>query len=66
MVPDGGQACADIRWYCKDVKSCTQRWTAGLPAPSTAMAGSLTIATGLRKRRLVTSASLVASLKVSL
>jgi len=31
MVPDGGQACADIRWYCKDVKSCTQRWTASLP-----------------------------------
>lgn len=40
MVPDGGQACADLRWYCKDVKSCTQRWTttkhagpaAGIPA----------------------------------
>jgi hypothetical protein len=31
MVPDGGQACADIRWYCKDAKSCTERWTANLP-----------------------------------
>ena len=31
MVPDGGRACANIRWYCKDVKSCTERWTAGLP-----------------------------------
>jgi hypothetical protein len=31
MVPDGGQACADIRWYCKDAKSCTDRWTARLP-----------------------------------
>jgi hypothetical protein len=31
MVPDGGQACADIRWYCTDAKSCTQRWTATLP-----------------------------------
>jgi hypothetical protein len=31
MVPDGGQACADIRWYCKDAKSCTERWTASLP-----------------------------------
>ena len=31
MVPDGGQACADIRWYCKDAKSCTKRWTARLP-----------------------------------
>ena len=26
LVPDGGQACADIRWYCKDAKSCTERW----------------------------------------
>jgi hypothetical protein len=31
MVPDGGQACADVRWYCKDAKSCTERWTANLP-----------------------------------
>jgi hypothetical protein len=31
LVPDGGQACADIRWYCKDSKSCTERWTANLP-----------------------------------
>ena len=30
LVPDGGQACADIRWYCKDVKSCTERWTTAL------------------------------------
>ena len=27
LVPDGAQACADIRWYCKDAKSCTERWT---------------------------------------
>ena len=27
LVPDGGQACADIRWYCKDAVSCTARWT---------------------------------------
>ena len=27
LVPDGGQACADIRWYCKDAMSCTTRWT---------------------------------------
>jgi hypothetical protein len=31
LVPDGGQACADVRWYCKDAKSCTERWTANLP-----------------------------------
>ncbi len=27
MVPDGGGSCGDIRWYCKDVRVCTQRWT---------------------------------------
>ena len=31
LVPDGGQACADIRWYCKDAKSCTERWTTAGP-----------------------------------
>ena len=31
LVPDGGQACADIRWYCKDSKSCTERWVAARP-----------------------------------
>jgi hypothetical protein len=34
MVPDGGPACADIRWYCKDAKSCTERWTSRPPAPA--------------------------------
>jgi hypothetical protein len=31
LVPDGGQACADVRWYCKDAVSCTERWTAARP-----------------------------------
>jgi hypothetical protein len=31
LVPDGGPACADIRWYCKDAKSCTERWTTAHP-----------------------------------
>jgi hypothetical protein len=31
LVPDGGHACADIRWYCKDATSCTARWTAARP-----------------------------------
>jgi len=26
MVPDGGSACGDIRWYCKDTRACTERW----------------------------------------
>jgi hypothetical protein len=33
MVPDGGQACADIRWYCHDARSCTERWTAQKSGP---------------------------------
>jgi hypothetical protein len=36
MMPDGGGACADVRWYCKDTRSCTDRWTARpdeAPAP---------------------------------
>ncbi len=27
MVPDGGGACLDIRWYCQDTWACTERWT---------------------------------------
>jgi hypothetical protein len=27
MVADGGSACADIRWYCRDMRACTERWT---------------------------------------
>jgi hypothetical protein len=34
LVPDGGQACADIRWYCRDAKSCTERWTTARPPRS--------------------------------
>ena len=31
LVPDGGPGCADIRWYCKDAESCTERWTTARP-----------------------------------
>jgi hypothetical protein len=49
LVPDGGHACADIRWYCKDAKSCTERWTTACPPrpahapadPGTAAAGAV-------------------------
>jgi len=27
LVPDGGSACADVRWYCRDMRACTGRWT---------------------------------------
>ena len=33
LIPDGGEGCADIRWYCKDAKSCTERWTTARPQP---------------------------------
>jgi len=33
MVPDGGEACDDLRWYCQDARSCTQRWTSYLREP---------------------------------
>ena len=41
LVPDGSQACADIRWYCKDVKSCTERWTAALQQAPAAPRGEV-------------------------
>jgi hypothetical protein len=31
LVPDGGPACSDVHWYCKDARSCTERWTAASP-----------------------------------
>ena len=43
LVPDGGPGCADIRWYCKDAKSCTERWTTARPsqhAPVPAVPGA--------------------------
>lgn len=27
MVPDGGSACPDLRWYCTDIRACTDRWS---------------------------------------
>ena len=27
MVADGGSACHDVRWYCRDTWGCTRRWT---------------------------------------
>jgi hypothetical protein len=27
MVADGGSACADVRWFCRDIQGCTDRWT---------------------------------------
>src|SRR5690242_14869609 len=27
MMADGGSACHDLRWYCRDTRACTERWT---------------------------------------
>jgi hypothetical protein len=56
MVPDGGRACADIRWYCKDAKSCTERWTSNLPrhpniAPTSASLAPPTMPAPVREAR---------------
>jgi len=34
MVADGGSACADIRWYCRDMRACTERWTSHSAIPA--------------------------------
>jgi hypothetical protein len=34
LVPDGGPACDNVRWYCKDARACTERWTAALAEPA--------------------------------
>jgi hypothetical protein len=28
MVADGGSGCTDVRWYCRNTRVCTDRWTA--------------------------------------
>jgi hypothetical protein len=30
LLADGGNACADVRWYCLDMRTCTERWTSRL------------------------------------
>jgi hypothetical protein len=42
MVSDGGAACSDVRWYCKDVLACTQRWTARPSSSRRRAAGAAT------------------------
>ena len=33
MVADGGSACGNLRWYCFDVRGCTERWTTRTARP---------------------------------
>jgi hypothetical protein len=34
MVADGGSACLDLRWYCRDTWACTERWTSRPATPA--------------------------------
>jgi hypothetical protein len=34
MVADGGRACHDLRWYCRDTWACTERWTSRPATPA--------------------------------
>ena len=34
MMADGGSACHDVRWYCRDTWACTERWTSQSVRPS--------------------------------
>jgi hypothetical protein len=34
LVPDGGSGCADVRWYCRDMRACTRRWTTTARPPA--------------------------------
>ena len=44
LVADGGSACASVRWYCRDVRGCTERWTtrqaSRLPVAAAGRAGT--------------------------
>ena len=40
MVADGGSACADVRWYCLDMRGCTERWTSRLARHGDLVEGS--------------------------
>jgi hypothetical protein len=55
MIADGGSACADVRWYCRDMRACTERWTtrpAGLAEVQQSAAGPRpTQLAGLTARR---------------
>jgi len=51
MVADGGSACANVRWYCRDTEGCTQRWTANWASPGALDPGA--VVRGLRPRRVL-------------
>jgi hypothetical protein len=55
MVPDGGDACGDIRWYCKDFQACTERWTSARRHARAAEAATGRATTGAQRGRAAPS-----------
>jgi hypothetical protein len=49
LIADGGSACPDVRWYCRDMHGCTQRWTMRLHHDDVAAA---TARTSLTRRSI--------------
>lgn len=45
MVADGGSACGNLRWYCLDVRGCTERWTTRVATPDSVGGGGTAAAT---------------------
>ena len=45
LVPDGGSGCADVRWYCRDLRACTRRWTSAARPPATGPGNAATSTT---------------------
>jgi hypothetical protein len=50
MMPDGGDWCDDTKWYCRDAKACTQRWTTSRRVLSANGEESQETAPGTRRR----------------
>jgi hypothetical protein len=50
MMPDGGEWCDETRWYCRDAKACTQRWTTSRRVLSAGGEESRETAPGIRPR----------------
>jgi len=48
LVPDGGSGCTDIRWYCRDMRACTSRWTRAARPPAADPGNSANTATSTR------------------
>jgi hypothetical protein len=55
MMADGGEACDDVRWYCKDPRACTERWISARGQARAGAAGAPPVAAGAGLARSVWS-----------